>query len=122
MDDPAVVIEVFRGSFVVHCPINDALKVGGPKTIPLGPESYEVFIKETRRRVADKKKKWEGLVHDDDLLLTFEGAAFRADGSLLLAFAFLSPPTAGPYPSSSVASSASSSPGVSCQKPLASRW
>ncbi|HZY57249.1 MAG TPA: hypothetical protein VFE09_05560 [Rubrobacteraceae bacterium] len=81
-EDPAVDIEIFRESFVLHRLINDALKPHGPETIPLGPESYEAFIKETRRHGA------EDLVHDDDLPLNFEGAAFRADGSLLLGLRF----------------------------------
>lgn len=86
--EPAVEVEVSRRSFALHRLINDALKTGGPETIPLGPKCYEAFIEETRRRGAEKKKKWEGLVHEDDLPLNFEGAAFRADGSLLLGLRF----------------------------------
>jgi hypothetical protein len=66
-----VLAGVFRGSFVLHRLINDALKERGPETIPLGPSSYEALIEETRRRGAEKKKKWEGLVHEDDLPLNF---------------------------------------------------
>jgi hypothetical protein len=47
-DDQAVALEIFRGSFVLHRLINDALKAGGTEKIPLGPNSYEAFIKETR--------------------------------------------------------------------------
>jgi len=86
--EPAVEVEVSRRSFVLHRLINDALKVSGPRTIPLGPKSYEAYIEATRRRGAEKRKKWDGLVHDDDLPLNFEGAAFRADGSLLLGLRF----------------------------------
>ena len=56
-EDPAANIEIFRESFVLHHLINDALKAQGPEPIPLGPESYEAFIKETRRRGADEKEK-----------------------------------------------------------------
>jgi len=86
--EPAVEVEVSRRSFVLHRLINDALKASGPRTIPLGPKSYEAYIEDTRRRGAEKRKKWEGLVHDDDLPLNFEGAAFRVDGSLLLGLRF----------------------------------
>jgi hypothetical protein len=87
-EEPAVEIEVFRESFSLHRLINDALKAGGPETIPLGPKTYEALIEETRRRGAQKNKKWEGLVHEDDLPLNFEGAAFRPDGILLLGLRF----------------------------------
>src|ERR687893_1442088 len=87
-DDPAVEMEVFRESFALHRLINDALKADGPETIPLGPETYRALIEETRRRGAEKRKKWAGLVRDDDLPINFEGAAFRADGSLLLGLRF----------------------------------
>ena len=81
-DNPAVSIEIFRESFVLHRLINDALKAHAPDMIPLGPNSYEALIKETRRDAADD------LVHEDDLPLNFEGAAFRADGTLLLGLRF----------------------------------
>ncbi len=35
-EDPAVDIEIFRESFVLHRLINYALKAHGPETIPLG--------------------------------------------------------------------------------------
>ncbi len=85
---PAVEMEVFRESFALHRLVYDALKASGLETIPLGPETYGAFIEETRHRGAEKKKKWAGLVRDDDLPINFEGAAFRADGSLLLGLRF----------------------------------
>jgi hypothetical protein len=87
-EDPAVRMEVYRESFALHRLINDALKSGGPETISLGPETYRALIEETRRRGTEKKKKWADLVRDDDLPINFEGAAFRADGSLLLGLRF----------------------------------
>ena len=87
-ENPAVRMEVYRESFALHRLINDALKSGGPETISLGPETYRALIEETRRRGAEKKKKWTDLVGDDDLPINFEGAAFRADGSLLLGLRF----------------------------------
>ena len=86
--EPAVEVEVSRRSFALHRLINDALMAGGPRTIPLGPRTHEAYIEQTRRRGAEGGKKWAGLVHDDDLPLNFEGAAFRADGSLLLGLRF----------------------------------
>src|ERR687889_968276 len=86
--EPPVEVEISRRSFALHRLINDALKASGPQTIPLGPKSYEAYIEATRRRGAEKRKKWDGLIHDDDLPLNFEGAAFRADGSLLLGLRF----------------------------------
>lgn len=47
------------------------------------------MIEETRRRGAEKKKELVNLVRDDELPINFEGAAFRADGSLLLGLPFL---------------------------------
>jgi hypothetical protein len=85
--EPAVEVEVSRRSFALHRLINDALKTADLKTVPLGPKTYEAFIEKTRRRGVEKRKKWDGLVHDDDLPLNFEGAAFR-DGSLLLGLRF----------------------------------
>jgi hypothetical protein len=46
-NDPAVALEVFRESFMLHRLINDALKAEGPDLIPLGPASYEALIEET---------------------------------------------------------------------------
>jgi hypothetical protein len=86
--EPPVEVEISRRSFALHRLINDALKASGPQTILLGPKSYKAYIEDTRRRGAEKRKKWAGLVHDDDLPLNIEGAAFRDDGSLLLGLRF----------------------------------
>jgi hypothetical protein len=83
-EDPAVDVQVRRRSFVLHRVVNDALQAMGPPLTPLGPRSREAFVTATRHRGVDKAKRWDGLVHGDDLPLNVEGAAFRTDGSLLL--------------------------------------
>ena len=85
-EDPAMEIEVSRRSFALHRLINDALKRGGPDLIPLGPESYKALIQATIERGA--KKKWAGLVREDDYPINIEGAGFRESGSLLLGLRF----------------------------------
>ncbi len=87
-DNPAVALEVFRGSFMLHRLINDALKSGGPDLVPLGPASYEALIEETIERGTKERKKWSDLVLEDDYPINIEGAAFRADGTLLLGLRF----------------------------------
>lgn len=87
-EDPAVEIRVSRRSFALHRLINDALKESGPDLIPLGESSYEAFIAATIRRGETAKKKWAGLVREDDYPINIEGAAFRADGTLLLGLRF----------------------------------
>ena len=95
-EDPAVEMEVSRKSFVLHRLINDALKSNGPSLMPLGERSHEAFIDQTIERGEEKDKKWDGLIHEDDYPLNVEGAAFRADGTLLLGFRF--PVSADGYP------------------------
>ena len=87
-EDPAVALEVFRGSFALHRLINDALKSEGPDLVPLGPASYEALIQQTIERGARERKKWSDLVLEDDYPINIEGAAFRADGTLLLGLRF----------------------------------
>lgn len=81
---PAVELEVSRRSFAVHRLVNDALQAVGPPLAPLGPRAHEAFLVATRRRGAEKGKRWGGLVHPDDMPINIEGAAFRPDGTLLL--------------------------------------
>lgn len=86
--DPAVRMEIYRDSFVMHRLINDALKASGPNLMPLGEKSNEALIEGTIERGEDKDKRWAGLVREGDYPLNFEGAAFRGDGSLLLGLRF----------------------------------
>ena len=95
-EDPAVEMDISRKSFVLHRLVNDALKSGGPHLMPLGERSREAFIDQTVERGEEKDKKWKGLVHEDDYPLNIEGAAFRADGTLLLGLRF--PVSADGYP------------------------
>ncbi len=86
--DPAVEMEVSRKSFAIHRVVNDALKAGGPDLIPLGQRSNQAFIHKTIERGEDKGKTWAGLVREGDYPINVEGAAFRADGTLLLGLRF----------------------------------
>ncbi len=87
-ENPAVEIEISRRSFLLHRLINDSLKEKGPDLIPLGPETRSALIEATIRRGEKEKKKWAGLVREDDHPINVEGAAFRADGTLLLGLRF----------------------------------
>ena len=87
-DDPVTGIEVYRESFVLHRLLNDAFQNSGPALLPLGENSYEALITQTRHRGVEKGKGWDGLVHDDDFPINIEGAAFRETGSLLLGLRF----------------------------------
>ncbi len=87
-EDPAVRMEISRRSFALHRLINDALEESGPELIPLGPKSYAAFIEATIKRGKKEKKRWVGMVREDDYPINIEGAAFRCDGSLLLGLRF----------------------------------
>jgi len=87
-ENPAVRMEISRQSFALHRVINDALKESGPDLIPLGPRSHAAFIEATMKRGEKEKKRWAGLVREDDYPINIEGAAFREDGSLLLGLRF----------------------------------
>ena len=95
-EDPIVEMEISRRSFVLHRLINDALKSDGPPLMPLGERSRGALIDGTIERGREKDKKWSGLVHEDDYPLNIEGAAFSADGTLLLGLRF--PVSADGYP------------------------
>ncbi len=95
-EDPAVEMDISRRSFALHRLINDALNSDGPPLMPLGERSHEAFVDQTIERGEEKDKKWKGLVHEDDYPLNIEGAAFRADGTLLLGLRF--PVSADGYP------------------------
>jgi hypothetical protein len=87
-DGPAVEMEVSRKSFEIHRIINDAFKASGPDLVPLGRRSEQAFIGKTIERGEDKGKRWAGLVREGDYPINVEGAAFRADGTLLLGLRF----------------------------------
>ncbi len=85
---PAMHLEVARRSFVLHRAVNDAFGEHGMDLIPLGEQAREAFIDATIRRGKKERKKWAGLVREDDYPINVEGAAFRRDGSLLLGLRF----------------------------------
>jgi hypothetical protein len=86
--DPAMEMEISRQSFLLHRLVNDALREGAQELIPLGPNSHKALIEATIERGAREKKRWAGLVREDDYPINVEGAAFRQDGSLLLGLRF----------------------------------
>jgi len=87
-EDPAMNLEVARRSFVLHRVVNDAFDEHGIDLIPLGKQAHKALIDATIKRGKEEKKKWSGLVHEDDYPINIEGAAFRQDGSLLLGLRF----------------------------------
>ena len=87
-EDPAMNLEVARRSFALHRLVNDAFGEHGIDLIPLGKQAREALIDATIKRGREQKKKWSGLVREDDYPINIEGAAFRQDGSLLLGLRF----------------------------------
>ncbi len=87
-EDPAMQLEVSRESFALHRLINDALNSDGPDLIPLGEQSHRALIAATIERGERERKKWAGLVREDDYPINIEGAAFREGGTLLLGLRF----------------------------------
>jgi hypothetical protein len=78
-EDPAVEMEIARTDLVLHRIINDALKEKGPELLPQGATTYEAFVTQSR-----EEEGLEDLVHEGDVTINIEGAAFREDGSLLV--------------------------------------
>jgi hypothetical protein len=87
-EDPAMELEVSRRSFALHRLLNDALEESGPDLILLGKQAHKALIKATVERGEKERKKWAGLVREDDYPINIEGAAFRENGTLLLGLRF----------------------------------
>jgi hypothetical protein len=87
-EDPAMNLEVVRRSFALHRLVNDAFGEHGIDLVPLGERAREALIDATIERGREQRKKWSGLVREDDYPINIEGAAFRQDGSLLLGLRF----------------------------------
>ncbi|HET7270665.1 MAG TPA: hypothetical protein VFI90_06210 [Rubrobacter sp.] len=87
-EDPAMNLEVSRRSFALHRLVNDAFKKSDLDLIPLGEQSYKALIAATIERGEKEKKKWSGLIREDDYPINIEGAAFREGGTLLLGLRF----------------------------------
>ncbi len=87
-EDPAMRLEVSRQSFALHRLINDALVENDLDLIPLGEQTHKALIEATIERGDEKKKRWAGLVREDDYPINIEGAAFRENGNLLLGLRF----------------------------------
>ena len=87
-EKPAMHLEVARRSFALHRVVNDAFGEHGIDLVPLGEQTREGLIDATIKRGKKEKKKWAGLVREDDYPINIEGAAFRRSGSLLLGLRF----------------------------------
>ena len=87
-EEPAAEIVVSRPSFVMHRLINDAFREHDVDLLPLAPSLREAFIVETIKLGKKKKKRWAGLVREDDYPMNIEGAAFRPDGNMLIGLRF----------------------------------
>lgn len=83
-DDDTVGLEVRKDRFRLHRAINDALVSERVALLPIRREASELFIDATRRRAEAAGKEWAGRIHAGDWPLNIEGAAFRANGNLLL--------------------------------------
>ena len=79
LEPPAATLAVARPPFLLHA-WSTSPSDGGPSRAA-GPHSHRALIAATRARGRAE-------VRDDDLPLNVEGAAFRADGSLLLGLRF----------------------------------
>jgi len=81
-------LQVARNAFRLHRAINDAIAEADLSPLAPGSRVREAFMAETLRRGTKKAKKWLPRLREDDMPVNIEGAAFRDDGSLLLALRF----------------------------------
>lgn len=77
-------LELARLRFGLHRAINDALASAAVDLLGLGPRTRNAYIDQTIARGAAKKKRWAGRVTSADHPVNVEGAAFRANGRMLL--------------------------------------
>lgn len=78
--DPAVGMEIARTDLTLHRLINDAFEERGLALLQQGPTIHKAFIGASR----EENSPVASLVHEGDVTINIEGAAFRGDGSLLL--------------------------------------
>ncbi len=76
-----VEMEVAFNGFRLHRALNDALRAFGPPLLEPGPRAIKGFIKRARKTAG---KKAAQRILKGDVPINIEGAAFTADGSLLL--------------------------------------
>jgi hypothetical protein len=89
-------LQVVRNRFRLHRAINDALLSTGGLHLTPGATVRRAFIDDTLRRATKKRKRWAGNVAELDTPVNIEGAAFRPEGTALLALRF--PTTADGHP------------------------
>ncbi|MGI8575727.1 MAG: hypothetical protein ACR2MA_10405 [Egibacteraceae bacterium] len=82
--EPRVELEVAALPFRLHQMVNIALRERGIDLFPLGPESREEFITETRQEAIEDEEEWYWRIRYDDHPINIEGVTFRDDGSALL--------------------------------------
>lgn len=80
--DPVSTMQVIRDDLALHRIVNDGLADADVELVELGPAGRAAFIDGTREAHPDAS--WVGDLRDEDRPINIEGAAFRADGSVLL--------------------------------------
>jgi hypothetical protein len=84
IDGKKAKLEVAKTSFAIHRAVNDALARTEVDLLPLGPTTRQAYIDGTMLRGARKRKSWSGRITSADHPINVEGAAFRANGRMLL--------------------------------------
>ena len=79
-----VELEVARNAFALHRAVNDALREARVPLHEIDADVCERFVEGARRRGAKKDKAWAERLQEGDVPINVEGAAFRANGALLL--------------------------------------
>lgn len=87
-EDKPVALHIVRDKLRLNRVINDALQASDIDLVELVPEYEAAFVKAARDVAEAKGKKWGRRVLDGDYPLNIEGAAFRANGNLLLGLRF----------------------------------
>ena len=79
-----VELEVARDASALHRAVNDALREARVPLHEIDADVCERFVERARRRGAKKDKAWAERLQEGDVPINVEGAAFRANGALLL--------------------------------------
>lgn len=83
-----VVLEIERNQFRLHRIVNDALDEADVVPIVPGDTVKDRFIAQTLEQGVSEEKSWAHRLRDRDVPVNIEGAAFRPEGTLLLALRF----------------------------------
>jgi hypothetical protein len=86
--DATLPIAVIRDKFRLHRLVNDALAAHADALVPVDDALTDAFVTPARAKGEKKDKAWATRLRDGDHPLNIEGAAFRADGNLLVGLRF----------------------------------